>query len=473
MTLLSWAKRKPLMAYCRLPSSPSVKAAVSSKHPPGSAARRKDRPFWGSLLFYRHPTLIGAALFLLILSGPPRLRIRDAEASLRGDMDGVVVLHLVVWGSAGLWVLWQLIKRFQARRPLLRLRLPQVFGLAMVVLLAASTFVSEAPALSAFKVYQMLVSLLFTQIFVERFGAWTSLKAMLSGNVLMCCAIAFCALFLPDEVWLPSEFNPDPSRLFGNSIAATGVVSMLAIILLVTSVRRIWRAFPLALLISLSGMLLFSLMRTAYVAALVFFALVLLRRPNIRPLRFLAYFLCASLLLLCVCGWLPRVSDYRDTATVWTLGDRIGLWGHLIMVTLNRSPWLGLGYFSASRIHGPEYNPGLGTAHSMFIEVLSGGGVLSFALLIGICLTICRYAVLLLYAKGDRLSFATSSLLLACLLFGSMGEEIDSGPVAVGFWYCVAVLPLLYEHYVKCTSVTAGPHGLARRISPVADPGVS
>jgi hypothetical protein len=85
----------------------------------------------------------------------------------------------------------------------------------MILVLAASSWVSDAPALTAFKVYQMLVSLLFAQTFVARFGAWTSLNAMLWGNALLCAVIAFCAFFIPDEVGTFSEFNADPSRLFG------------------------------------------------------------------------------------------------------------------------------------------------------------------------------------------------------------------------------------------------------------------
>jgi O-antigen ligase/polysaccharide polymerase Wzy-like membrane protein len=423
----------------------SARNGASSYPPAGSVPITQKQSVLAPLMFHRHPTFTAAAVFLLALSGPPRFRIRDPEASLRGDLDWVVVLHLMVWGAAGLWILWQMAKRYQAKRPLLRLRLPQILGLVMIVFLAASIFVSDAQALTAFKVYQMLVLLLFTEIFVERFGAWTSLKTMLWGNALLCSAIAFCAFFVPDEVWTYSEFHPDPSRLFGGRIAATGVVSMLAIILLLTSVRKIWRIFPLAMLVSLAALLLASLMRTAYVTAFVFFVLVLLKRPNIRSLRRIAYFLLGLSLLLYAFGRLPRVSDYRDPATVGSLGDRIGLWRHLTTVTLGRSPWLGMGYYAASRVHGPEYNPGLGTAHSVFFEVLSGGGVLGFSLLTALCLMLCAHTVRLLYTKSDRLSFATSALFIACLLFGLMGEELDSGPVAMGFWFCAAVLPRLSE----------------------------
>jgi len=65
-------------------------------------------------------------VFLLIFSGPPKFRLRDPEASLRDEIDWVVILHVIVWGLAGLWVLLQIGKRLNAKRPLLRLRLPQI-----------------------------------------------------------------------------------------------------------------------------------------------------------------------------------------------------------------------------------------------------------------------------------------------------------------------------------------------------------
>jgi O-antigen ligase/polysaccharide polymerase Wzy-like membrane protein len=404
----------------------------------------------------KRPTFTAAALFLLILSGPPKIRIRDPEASLHGDIDWVVILHVVVWGLAGLWVLLQIGKRFQAKRPLLRLRLAQILGLGVILSLAVSISISAAPVLTAFKVYQMLVSMLFTQIFIERFGVATSLKALFWGNTLLCVAIASCAFLVPDMVWTPSEFNPDPSRLFGDRIAQTGVVSVLAMILLLTTVRKIWKALPASLLVLFLCLLVLSLLRTAYITAFVFFTLVLLRRPNIKPLRRFAYFLCGFLLLSYACGWIPSLSQYRNPETVSTLGDRIGLWRHLTTVTLNHSPWFGLGYYSASRIHGPEYNPGLGTAHSMFFEVLSGGGVVAFAFFLALCVTLSRYVVRFLYLRKDRLSFAIGTLFIACLLFGFTEENVDSGPVAICFWCSAAILPWLHRWFARQKTLARG-----------------
>lgn len=417
-------------------------------------------------LIHKHPTFIGAALFLLILSGPPRLRFRDLEASLRGETDWVVAFHLVVWGLAGLWVLVQICKRFQAKLPVLRLSLPQILGLGLVLSLAVSISASAAPALTAFKVYQTLVSLLFTQIFVERFGVRAAMKAMLWGNALLCIAIAICAFLAPDMVWSSTELNPEPARVSGDLIAPTGVVSVLAIILLLTSVRRIWKAIPLLFFALFLSLLVFSLMRTAYITAFVFFALVVLKRPNIKPLRRFAYCLCAILLMLYAFNRIPSVSRYRSPETISTLSDRTGLWRHLTAVTLDQSPWFGLGYYSASRIYGPEYNPLLGTAHSMFFEVLSGGGLVSFALFLALCVTVSAYAVRLLYLSRDRYSFAYAALFIACLLFGFTGETIDSGPLATSFWCSAAALPLLHEWSVKRMSqarrvrLDAPPHDI-------------
>jgi len=418
-------------------SGEPVRAAGPPSHSNSSPPRAR--------IAHKHATLAAATLFLLMLSGPPKLRFRDLDASLKGELDWVVFVHMGIWVLAGLWILLQICKRFQSRAPLLRLRLPQILGLLLTLCLAISILTSPAPSLTAFKVYQMLVSLLFTQIFIERFGAQASLQAMLWGNALLCIAIAICAFLAPDMVWTVSEADPELPRLYGELIASTGVVSILAIILLLTSVKRIWKPIPILLLALFFSLLVLSLMRTAYITALLFFLLVILKRPNIRPLRRLAYCFFISLVTLYACNWLPSMSQYRSPETISTLSDRIGLWSHLATVTFDQSPWFGLGYYAASRIHGPEHNPLLGTAHSMFFEVLAGGGLLSFALFIALCLTLSTYAARLLYLNGDRFSFAFSALFTACLLLGFMGETIDSGPVAIAFWCSAAILPRLHK----------------------------
>jgi O-antigen ligase len=417
-----------------------------------SEVYRGDKP----RIVYQHATFATTLLFLLMFSGPPKFRIRDVEASLRGDVDWVVVLHILVWGLAGAWVLFHIGKRGRAKLLLKRLRLPQKLGLAMILCLAVSAVISKAPALSAFKIYQMAVSLLFTQLFVDQFGHVSCLKRIFWGTALLCGVIAVCAYLAPDLVWIGSDFNPDPSRLKGDLIAPTGPVSALAIILLLTGVRKIWRVRPLALLSLFLALLVFSLMRTAYLVIIGFFVLVLIKRPNAKSLKQFACLASALALALYAYQCLPSLSQYRQPQDVANLGDRIGLWSYLSNITVTQSPWLGLGYYSASRVYGPQYNPGLGSAHSMFFEILIGGGVLTFALFMALCIMLSVYAAYLLYRNRDRLSFAVATLFFASIIFGSMGDEIDSGPVAMCFWYSASALPLLYERSLKRTPQTRG-----------------
>jgi hypothetical protein len=397
----------------------------------------------------RDSRFIATLLFFLIFSGPPRLRIRDAEASLRGDVDWVVIVHVVVWALAGLWVLHQIWKHLQAKRLMLNFTLPQKLGLAMVLCLAISAVVSRAPPVAAFKIYQILVSLLFMHFFIQRFGRQWCLKKIFWASALLCVAVAIGAFLFPDLVWFSSDFDPEPSRLRGELIASTGIVSTFAIILLLTGVRKMWRIVPVLFLSLFLGLLALSQSRTAYAIAFVLLALVLLKRPNVKPLRQFAYLVCILTTMLYVYHRLPSLSQYRDMESIANLDDRVGLWRYLASVTFTQSPWLGFGYYSASRVYGLEYNIGLGTAHSMFMEVLLGGGVASFVLLVAICAVLSAYAARLLYTRRDGFSFAASSLFIACLLFGFMGEEIDSGPVGICFWYCAAVLPWLCERAAK------------------------
>jgi len=99
----------------------------------------------------------------------------------------------------------------------------------------------------------------------------------------------------------------------------------------------------------------------------------------------------------------------------------------------------------------------------MFLEVLLGGGLVSFTVLIALCLTLTVYGFRLLWLAKDNLCFVTLSLFIACLLLGFIGEEIDSGPAAISFWYCATALPLLYEWSLKRT-----PQGLGAPVDATA-----
>ncbi len=174
------------------------------------------------------PDAWASILFVLILSGPPTLRVRDLAASIRGEVDYVVLLHLVVWGSAGVWVCYQVVvRRLVERRTVLQLWVPQKIGLVLVVCLGASALVSPGFALTLFKVYQILVMLLFSLLFVQRYGANACLRRLFVGSVLLVISLVVSAIIAPDLVL-------GGSRLRGDLIAPAGDVSVFSLILLCT-----------------------------------------------------------------------------------------------------------------------------------------------------------------------------------------------------------------------------------------------
>jgi hypothetical protein len=50
------------------------------------------------------PTSTYKILFFLLLSGPPKFRLRDATDSLSYTLDWVILLQVIVWGIAGCWL---------------------------------------------------------------------------------------------------------------------------------------------------------------------------------------------------------------------------------------------------------------------------------------------------------------------------------------------------------------------------------
>ena len=374
-------------------------------------------------------------LFLLVFSGPPKFRERDPLASLRGDVDPIVLLHLLVWGSAGVWLCYELLVRpVVERRALLRLWIPQKLGLVLVLCLGASALVSDAPALTIFKVYQMLVMLLLSLLFVQRYGADACLEKLFVGSALLVTAIALLAIAAPDLVLTGG-------RLRGDLIAPAGDVSVFSLLLLCTNRRKLPPIRFLILFTVSIVVLILSRTRTAYLCMGAILALAILLRPNLPILkRFASLGLLISPLLL-----IPKISEWvvRDPESVSTLSDRTGLWTNLTEVTLATSPLVGLGYYSASRVYGPKYNPGLGTAHSVFMETFVGGGLLSITVLIALWVVLGVYAVSLIRWRKERIPFVSFSLLVSILLLSLTGSEPIEAPDGLVFWCVAAILPAL------------------------------
>ncbi len=405
------------------------------------------------------PSVVSSILFILLFSGPPRFRERDPSDSLRGNIDAVVILHVLVGVAAGLWVFYQMRFYFQENSKPMGFRLPQKLGLGLVAALALSTFVSAAPLLTAFMVYKMFISLMFTMIFVERYGIEACLKKLFQGSALLCVAILAALLANPDLVVITTETGA--FRLRGDYIAGSDGVALLCLVLMLAGVQRISKITYGFLLILCCGLLVASLTRSAYVVLFIIFLLVLLKRPHSKPFRLFACFSGLAIVLAVALDIASGFGQYRDPESISTLSDRVGLWTYLSTVTIQRSPLLGLGYYAASRIYGPQYNADLGTAHSMFFETFAGGGVPAITVLLILCGVMASDAVRVFFYGSTNLSFLVGILFLLTLVSGFMGATVDSGPTAVTFWSLAAMLPSLRRRLVSDRVQIMFSHSLA------------
>jgi O-antigen ligase len=403
------------------------------------------------------PSLASTVLFFLILTGPPRLRVRsDPMASIRGDVDAVVVFQIVVWALAGMWVLhelWQYRSRLGAP---MRLRLPQGLGILLVFCLGLSAFVSEAPLLTLFEVYQLGVMLLLGFLFVRRYGPRACLQRLFWGYTVLLIAAGILALCAPD-----AAFQPMPSgglRLWANLIVdGVGQVAALAIILLLTIAPRLPRMLYLSLLALDVAILVVSYTRSAYLCVFAFLALALVKRTQSVAPRRVAYLLLAAIPVLLATGLLPRVVllVVRESETLGTLTGRTGLWAYLADVTFSKSPWIGLGYYSAARIYGAQYGTWSVSPHSSFVQVLVGGGLLSLGVFALLWSVLLFRATSLLLRTTDRYAFAACSLLISVFVVSQVGEGMEPGPRGFTFWCLVTIVPWMRDRLASSRNPTA------------------
>lgn len=379
-------------------------------------------------------------LFLVLLSGPPKFRFRDAEASLYGELDLATILNVLVWCVGGFWVAWQVWQHASGKRPALKLTATHLWAMVFIALLGVSTTVSLAPALSAFKVYQAAVLFGLGLVFVQRYGAAVCFDRLFVGNLLLCGLIVFFLVVTPDLVLFESETGA--MRLRGRGVGELGIVAAIAIILLFATRKRLFSPMTVAAFAGLGLLLFYSLMRTAYLVVAIFFLMWWLKRAKGRRLV-PAVAVVAILLVAATFGWIPDLEQYRDPESIWTLSDRVGLWAHFIVRTMEESPWLGLGFVSGVRVVGMEFNPELGTGHSIFFEAFVGGGLLALGTFLVLIALLTRDAAWLFFRSRDRLAFAGCALFMAALLFGFIGGELDAGQLGFPFWMLVSLLPYL------------------------------
>lgn len=440
---------------------------------------------------YRHGEIL---LLFLLFAGPPPLRRRDPTASLSGTVDLAAGIQLAVWLAAGLWILTCLFKRREGGGVTLsfpRLPVPVVLGCLLGLFLAASSIVSAYPPLTIVRGYQVGVACLVGFFFSRRLGTRSALTFLRRGLALMGYAVFAAYLIDPDLVY---QSDPAYFRLRGDEVTPTAAVGLLLFVICIAwppslpwkaasrsgggNPRRRWTQRPLR-----------QVMTAPWLAvidnrAVLFFlssALVILARSRVGMALYCAVGIVTVILLgrqwpvsgklltvlvaigaaLAIWLALEEIREWvvRNPVQLAHLSHRLPLWVHLLGETIERSPFIGLGFIAASRVLGPQVVPELANAHSAFLEVAVGGGLLA----LGLYLTI--WAGLLLRSAIAVLRHETFGVLFFLLAFAIAGLAITTShailpwPPSFTFWCLVSLVPLSTRPFLSSSHLTVkSPH---------------
>jgi len=389
-------------------------------------------------LSYAGPRKFEILLFLALFSGPPRLRARDPMASLHGEIDWVVLLHLLVWVIGAVWVARELLLYVERHGKRLHLHWLHLLALGFSGALGLSVFTSSAPLLSAFRAFQLLVMLLFSYLWVRKFGPDGLLRGLFFNVTVIGLAIVAASLFAPELVYVGT-------RLRGDLIANAGAIGAIGLIFSL-SYRSVPKSVLTAVLLTalFAYILVASFTRSGYAAFLAFLVLVVLRAGPEIKLRIVRYSLIALIPLI----WIFSDSIFswiiRDPDSLRTLSDRTNVWGYLVGRALEQSPFLGFGFY-AERTLTLQVNPGIGTAHGAWAAVLGGAGLLGFSLFAAVWISAFYLTMKCFLARRwDNRAFVAASLLAAVSSIGVATEEMVL-PSPTGFIFCsmISLLPII------------------------------
>ena len=366
-------------------------------------------------------------------------------ASIRGDIDWVVILNVVIWGLGALWVLGQINSYLIERKRIFRFSITHRFAILTILGLYLSLLTSLAPKLTAFRVTQLMILLFFTFLWIQKYGIKTSILYLFFGFLILNILIGLFAIFWPNFVLFGS-------RLRGDFIADAGSVSVLGLIILLTI--QPYRGIKFLLLFSIFiVILIFSRTRSAYVAFIIFLALSVLRQPQISALRRFLVFVIILVPFLIVYDYFEIVLNWiiRDPTSISTLSSRIPSWHYFVHLVLHRSPLIGLGFYT-TRIY--KFQAGLavgGTAHSAFVEIFAGGGIVAFTFYILLIFSCYSMVIKLFIYKGYLpIPFLVVSLFNAIVSIGIVSDEaVLPTPTGFAFWLLVSLIPELYNIELK------------------------
>jgi O-antigen ligase len=417
----------------------------------------------GSIRTSQTPRWFESVLFVLLMSGPPKFRDRDPFASLAGAIDLVVVIHIAVWTCGALWVLAR-VYPMVARRGLIPPVYP-VQALAALFIGALTLSIPDSPGvlLSTFTVGQFAVMLGFSWVFTDRYGASACLRHLFAGVTILALVTVVALIVAPDLVTDAPVLAID-TRVRGDKIADTAAIAVLGLVLCLSSIPALRGPLFWGALLLFGVLLAGSRTRSAYAAFFVFLAIGFVRGKGLRVRELFVPLAAVGFIVVSLDAFSSTVHYLvRERESIETMSDRIPLWEHLTQVVMRESPLTGMGYYAASRVVATEYNAFLGNAHSVFFEVLVGGGILGAVLYVALCVVLLNVALRLMWAAiGRPAVVAAVGLFFVALLMGiSSPSALHPGPLGFAFWSSTAILPALWSEVARAR--TAGQWRYVRR----------
>jgi hypothetical protein len=399
--------------------------------------------------------LLWSSILLVLFTGPPKFRVRSAEAAAYGEIDVAAMIQLVVWVAAALFTAYQAYRHRDHLHPTKLHKL----SVLVIVTMAISIAGSMAPGLTAFKTLQVATAFFFCWIYITRFGSEKFFQVVMIGSLLL-CALVIAMLFIDPEAVLSYETSGE-ARLRGQAIYEVAHPALFGLILLITGMHNLPKIWRLPGGVLFGSALLFSVARIDWLAFATIIGMAVILKADIAGRKWakaafwLSPFAAAALLAF--------LSRMRDLDTLYADSERLGLWGYIILNSLDVSPWIGTGFISGSRLFGMEYSSTLASGHSIFVDALAGCGLLGLAALVILAAAMLRGALRLPSGGCGRLPFTVAAFTVAMLMISLVGAEIEATPFGVLFWGLVTIIAFSAEKAHAAEHPVVSTHALRPR----------
>lgn len=413
-------------------------------------------------------------LMVLILLGPPTLREgREASTAFESPLDGLdwtYILHLGIWGFAGVYVVSRLLQSpsLFLRLFSLFLRTPSRWYVLFAVVSALSATWSIFPLYTLFFAYKIWVTILLVLSLAQE----AKIRRLSPSEILLQSVgwayglglglLSFFFFVSPDLVTRPTP-GIIGFRLTGGFLSDYGAYGLVTFAFMSTMYwhrtrNPLFRLVGVIVLVWASIVLILAQTRSTLAAFGLFLLVFLLFR--VRSLTKVVWatgltalgFLAAALAGQTILDFLLRGQDLEGLST---LSGRTFIFSFL-MDYWRESPLIGWGFQAGSRYAAVQFmeqtGMNMGAAHDVISKVLVDLG------LVGVFFLLCAIgslwlALVRLYRRLPRDQWL---FLLSLSLYGSVssvfgGGVADPGPIWVAL-FLIPSLALSLSHPLEETS---------------------